>query len=392
MFVDIKERGLKMKLDILIKNGHVVDTTQGIDEVKDIGIYRGRIVDITNNTLELDKIVNAEGCYVFPGLIDFHTHLFYTGSGIAIKPDLLLSNGITSAVDAGTSGYANYEAFHQSVISNSTVKIRSFMNVYSGGQMGFNISEDFNPELFNENRIKDLKEKYKDEILGLKIRLGKEIVGDLGIEPLKAAIALAERVGGLSICIHTTNPPCKAGEIAKLLRKGDVYCHVYNGKENNIINENGKVYEEIKEARKRGVIFDAANGKSNYCNNVAAKAIKDNFLPDIISSDITSEKYNYGNHGRSLSFILSKYLSMNIDMKEIIKTVTEIPAKLMGMENEIGTLKPNAYGDVAIFKLIDRKVIHKDHKSDVFVGNKLLIPQMTVSNGKIVYCQEDFNL
>jgi len=164
--------------------------------------------------------------------------------------------------------------------------------------MDFNISEDFNPELFNENRIKYLKEKYKDEILGLKIRLGKEIAGDLGIEPLKVAIELAERVGGISIYVHTTNPPCKAGEIAKLLRKGYVYCPVFNGKENNIINENGNVYEEIKEVRKRGVTFDAANGKSNYCNYVAAQAIKDGFLPDIISSDITSEKYNYGNHGR----------------------------------------------------------------------------------------------
>lgn len=392
MFIDIKERGLKMKLDILIKNGHVVDTAQGIDEVKDIGIYRGRIVDIINNTLEADKIVNAEGCYVFPGLIDFHTHLFYTGSGIGVKPDLLLANGVTSAVDAGTTGCANYEAFYQSVISSSTVKIRSFVNAYSGGQMDFNISEDFNPDLFNENSIRNLKEKYKDEILGLKIRIGKEIVGDLGIEPLKEAIALAERVGGLSICVHVTNPPCKASEIAKLLRKGDIFCHVYNGKDNNIIDENGKVYEEVKEARKRGVIFDAANGKSNYCNNVAKLAIKDGFLPDIISSDITSEKHNYDNYGRSLSFILSKYLSMDIDMKEVIKTVTETPAKLMGMENEMGTLKPDAYGDVAIFRLIDKKVIHKDHKSDVFEGNKLLIPQMTLSNGRIVYCQEDFNL
>lgn len=381
-----------MKLDILIKNGHVVDTTQDIDEVKDIGIYRGRIVDIIDKTLEPDKIVNAEGCYVFPGLIDFHTHLFYTGSGIGVKPDLLLANGITSAVDAGTAGCANYEAFYQSVIADSNVKIRSFVNAYSGGQLDFNIIENFNPDLFNENSIRFLKEKYKDEILGLKIRIGKEIVGDLGVEPLKEAIALAERVGGLSICVHVTNPPCKASEIAKLLRKGDIYCHVYNGKDNNIINENGKVYEEVKEARKRGVIFDAANGKSNYCNNVAKLAIKDRFLPDIISSDITSEKHNYGNYGRSLSFILSKYLSMNIDIKEVIKTVTETPAKVMGMENEIGTLKPEAYGDVAIFKLVDKEVIYKDHKSDVFVGNKLLIPQMTLSNGRIVYCQEDFNL
>jgi dihydroorotase len=381
-----------MKLDVLIKNGHVIDTTQNIDEIRDIGIEGGKIIDIANETLDAEKIVNAKGCYVFPGLIDFHTHLFHTGSGLAVRPELVLSTGVTAAVDAGTSGCSNYEAFYKSVILNTSVKIKSFVNVYSGGQLDFNMIEDYNPKLFNEKSIRRLKEKYKNEILGLKIRIGKEVVGDLGIEPLQSTIELAERIGDLAVCVHTTNSPCKASEIVKMLRKGDIYCHAYNGRENNIIDENGKVYEEIKKARERGVIFDVANGRNNYCHDVAVAAIKDNFLPDIISSDITSGKYNYGNYARSLTFIMSKYVTMNIDMKEIIKAVTETPAKVMGMENQIGTLKAGAYGDVSIFKLIDQDVIHKDYKSEIFMGNKLLIPQMTLSNGEIVYCQENFNL
>lgn len=381
-----------MNYDILIRNGHVIDTTVGLNARKDIAILGNRIVDIENGTINAQHYVNAEGCYVFPGLIDYHTHIYYGGSEFAVNPDLLLPFGVTSTVDAGTCGYANFEVFYRNIVINSLLKIKSYLSVNPGGLFDPKYHVNYYSEFFNAPRIKRLKDKYRDQILGLKIMMSKVNVGEYGLDLLEATIALAEEIGDMNVVVHTTNPPCKAEEIADRLRPGDVFCHCFSGTGSTILEENEKISDKIIKAKNRGVIFDASNGISHYSHEVAEAAISQGFNPDIISTDIVSYALNTSNRTRSLPHLMSKYLGLGLDLNTIIKSVTETPARIMKMNGTIGTLKTGAVADVTIMKIIDKKVLFEDINNTYREYNKLFVPQMTICDGVVVYSYPEFNI
>lgn len=389
-----------MVLDILIKNGRVYDTSANMDEVKSIGVKGNKIVDITKlneSELKAERVIDANGCYVFPGLIDFHAHVFYNGAPICVEPNsAFLPNGVTSVVDAGSAGWGNYRSFYNSIITPSVVRIKSYLNVVNvglatlgGGPTGY--LENIDPKNFNRDKIIQTFEEYKHNLIGLKLRFSKDLLEDrnLYMEPLIETIKIAEEIG-CPICVHTTDPVIDAGELAEYFRPGDIYAHIYHGVGNIALDKDGKVLDKIKDARERGVIFDSSNGVAHFDFDVAYKAIEDGFLPDVISTDCTCKNCYNPSKVVNLPFIMSKYLNMGLSMKDIMKAVTTTPAKIMGLEGEIGTLAPGAAADVSIFKIIDKETIFEDTVGKTMVGKQLFKNQLTVRNGVVVFRQIDF--
>lgn len=386
-----------MRLDYIIRNGRVIDPSQNLDAVKDIYVRNSRVVSLPeNDTAECAHVINAEGCVVMPGWIDFHTHLFREGSNICINPDMMIAQGTTAAVDAGSAGSATYEAFCKSVIAQSMMRIKAFLTLYAGGQLDPKLIEDFNPELYNLDKIERVVEKHPDDLLGFKIRISRGVVpDDKGMDYLKAVVDIAENVGEkigrhIRVCVHTTNSPMSAGELASELRPGDIFCHCFQGAGNTIVLEDGSIDPGIIEARKRGVIFDSANGKGNFGVRTAERALAAGFKPDIISTDLTVDKFNMPPYCKNLPTLLSKYLAMGMSLNDIVMCVTETPAKVMGLDGKIGTLKPGAFANVTIVKHKSVKITHKDFKDDELTGDILLVPQLTMIDGEIQYCQTDF--
>ena len=376
-------------MNIKISGGHVIDPANNINSVQDIYISGKHIVDTSELGLP-SYTVNAHGCYVVPGLIDFHSHIFHGGSYWGMHPDLLLSTGVTTVVDAGTAGCANFEAFYKSVIIHSLIRIKAQINLFPGGIVGYNALEKYAFKNMHEKKYSELIDKYPDSIIGFKIRMGKEVVGQLGLSPLRQAVSFADRFS-LPVVVHGSNPPCTASELVENLRKNDVFCHFYHGKGMTILDENGKVQPAVKEAQKRGVLYDASNGASNFSIDVAKSAFTDKLFPDIISTDASPELFNYSYYSKNLPFIMSKYLTLGLPLKNIVKAVTQTPAKAIGMEGKLGTLKSGAYADIAIFKLINNKIEYRDNLGRSMQGDNILIPQMTILNGEIVFSQNNFN-
>lgn len=389
---------MKAEADFLIKNGRVVDPSRGIDRVMDVAVRGSHIVETGGEGAACTHVIDASGCIVAPGLIDFHTHIFYEGSGTGLRPDFMAAQGTTAAVDAGTAGTVNYEAFYKTVVVHSALRLKGFVTVYSGGQLDTRLCEDFDPALYNLDRLERVIDRYRDNILGLKIRISRGIVpNERGLDYLKYVVELAEELNrklgtDLRVCVHATNPPCTAGELAGCLRPGDIFCHCYHGNGNGIVREDGSIDPGVLAARARGVLFDAANGRSNFDVGTARRAMAAGFLPDIISTDLTVDKFNIPPYVKNLPTLLSKYLSFGMSLEQVLRAVTEVPARAMGLAGKIGTLAPGAWADLVILRLKEQRVVHRDWKGEELAGDVLFVPQLTMCGGEILFSQTDFFL
>ena len=374
-------------LDLLIINGHVIDPANQVDEVRPVAVYNGEIVPYEEGE-SARHTIDAAGRYVFPGLIDSHAHMFTEGTEIGIYPDLAyLPTGVTSAVDA-TAGVANYRLFRSAVIARSKVTIKSFLQMCSAGLATTSYHENINPKYFNPEKIARIYHENKDNILGLKIRQSEELAEGLGIEPLKATVAIADRIG-CPVEVHCTNIPVPTSEVLDLLRPGDIFEHVYQGVKNTILDENGRLYDCVRQARERGIHFDTAEGRKHGDFDVMRKAMKQGFVADFCSTDLVLASM-YRRSIFSLPNLMSRYIAMGIPMTQVVRMATQAPARLMGMEGVIGCLTPGARADIAIFRWVPQRQTYKDWKGSAFQADMLLKPELTIKDGDLVYCAPDY--
>lgn len=373
-------------VDYLIRGGRVIDPYRNFDGIADIAVKNGMIVSPEN--ADADHIVDASGCIVTPGLIDFHTHVasYITDLGIPAE-SIYFPSGVTTVVDAGSTGTANYEAF-RFLTMNSKIRVKAYLNVCPAGLATGAYHENLDPACFRRETMLRFLKKYSDQLLGLKLRSSKELVGAFGLEPLRAMLEIAEEAG-CPVVVHTTNPPAPPEVLAGMLRPGDVYAHVYQGKGETVVR-GGRVIPEMYGHQKRGVIFDAANGTNHFGIAVATACMAERFWPDIISTDLTTKSAYIPGKVFSLPFVLSKYLALHMPMPEIIRRATTNPARILGKEKDLGSLCEGTCADIAIHREISRPVVFSDFKGDTIEGDTLLKTEMTIREGTCVYRQIDF--
>jgi len=389
MHVTIQDKkGNIMVYDVLIRGGTLVDPGRNLEGEGEVFVQRGMIVDPPGDGIaEAEEVIDATGCLVLPGLIDFHAHLFFGGTEIGIEPDAaLLPQGVTTAVDAGSAGIANYEVFSSSVVARSTVRIKTFLNVSPGGLATTRYPEDVDPRHYDPERAAKLFERHRGELHGLKVRQSRSIVGTLGLGPLRATLQMAT-VLDCPVVVHTTDPPVSPGEIADCLRPGDVFCHVFHGTGQTILGASGTVLPEVRMARSRGVVFDAAPGRNNFAFAVARQALRQSFLPDIISTDLTVRTL-YRQPVFGLPHIMSKYLNLGVPLRDVVAACTTTPARFLGMDGKIGTLASGACADIAVLKQTVKRVQFRDTRGETVEGEEILVPQLTLRAGRVVYRQQ----
>ena len=377
---------MSKQIELVISGGVVIDPARNFHGLADVCINDGKIMASNpGEKIDAAQVIDATGCYVLPGLIDYHTHLFYGGTRIGVSPDsALLPQGVTTAVDQGSAGFSNIESFMDTVVEHSQVRIYCHLHVAPSGLESLPQNhEAVDPCLYDLKASSALFEKYAGKLLGLKIRQSSEIVGDMGLEPLKATIRMAADIC-CRVVVHTTNPPGDVGDLADLLRPGDIFTHMYQGKGHSIINSDGKIDRRICRARERGVLFDTADGRGHYSIDVCQRALADGMAPDIISTDLTAGNvYDLSVFG--LPLIMSKYLALGMSLEDVVRACTMTPANLIGMEGKLGTMAPEALADVAVFRLTDKSFSFTDFAGKSLVCHQLLLPQVTVSKGRVVY-------
>ena len=383
---------LAQNYSIVIKGGHVIDPKNNIDEVMDVAIDSGKIKLVAKNinTANALQVVNAEGMYVTPGLIDIHTHDFwgtepnqqYENGNLAIQPDgFTFRNGVTTVVDAGSSGWRTFPAFKAQTIDVSQTRVLAFLNIVGEGMRG---GYEQNENDMDPKMSALVARQYKNIIVGFKLA---HYEGHDWI-PADRAVQAGNMAGGIPVMVDFggSNPPLSIKELfLEHLRPGDIFTHCFaqlNGREFIVDTATNKVKPFVWEARKKGIIFDVGYGGISFAYSQAIPAIKDGFFPNSISTDLHVGSMNAAMKGMLTT--MSKFLAMGIDFKSLIEQSTWNPAKEINHE-ELGNLSVGAGADVAILTMREGKFGLFDYTGYKLETDKKLECQLTIRDGRIVY-------
>ncbi|GLB60157.1 amidohydrolase/deacetylase family metallohydrolase [Cytobacillus sp. NCCP-133] len=373
---------------LIIQDGFVIDPDNLSIKKMDIGILNGRFApvgEVLNQDQCKIQYLDATGYYVSPGFIDLHAHIFKDYTELGIDPDVVgVEQGVTTIVDAGSSGYDNFSIFKEEIINHSKTEILAFLNISKKG-LCHGLSELANIE--DLMKIEEAQEIFKCEksIVGLKARMSGSVVKDNGIKPLKHARKLADNLHK-PIMVHIGNPPPNLQEIFPILVQGDIVTHAFHGKKHGVLKQSGEMIPEGIDAIRRGVRFDVGHGTSSFSYKTMRKFKEKYNLSFTISTDIY--KNNYSHPVGSLMITMSKLLSLGYTLTEVVAAVTKQAADSLHL-SEQGTFKMGTRADMTIFSLEEKSVHLADSEGEELACHQILTPYMTLKTGKVAYKNKD---
>ena len=376
-------------VDLIIKNGTVVDPAQELQAQHDVAIQDGRIAALLepNSEVEATEIVDASGLLVTPGLIDTHVHIFSSFShyGVDVDPSCL-AKGVTTVLDAGSAGAQTFPAFKRYVIDVSDTRVLALLNIsnigmVSGAETDPAIGElEYLPHC-NVQAALDCIEANRDSILGIKVRLSRNLAADGRNEPQALALARqAAEAARLPMMVHFANSAVPIQQLLATLRPGDLLTHCYHPHVSGILDEDWRVYPEVRAAIERGILLDVGHGRGAFTFEVARAAIKQDIWPNTISSDLHA--YNINGPVFDLATTVSKLLHLGLPLMEALRCVTATSAEVLGMTGHIGTLAPGAKADIALLELAEGDFELMDVSGTVEVAGRKLIPRGVYRAGK----------
>jgi dihydroorotase len=375
------------KYDLLLRGGHVIDARNNVDGVRDVAIAAGKVavVAATIDQAEAAKVVDVSGLYVTPGLVDIHAHV-YTGTGEpgsyagdnSVYPDgFTFRVGVTTVVDAGGSGWRNFDDFKTRVIDRSRTRVLAFLNIVGHGMRGGTFEQ--NVADMDAQAAADTARKHRGLIVGIKTAhyAGPEWT------PVEHAVAAGTAADvPVMVDFGTDYPETRplAALVTTKLRPGDIYTHMYSGLRRELVD--GRPNPGMIDARARGVIFDVGHGGGSFLWRVAVPMIKAGFLPDSISTDLHIGSMNAGM--KDMLNVMSKFLAMGVPLPRVVAQATWNPAREIRQES-LGHLAPGAAADIAVLRLEKGRFGFIDMYGARLSGAERLIAEMTLKDGRIVY-------
>lgn len=373
----------KQDFDLLVKGGTVIDPAQKLHAPLDIAVRDGKIVEVSMDIPagRARQVVSADGKIVTPGLIDIHTHV-YDGVGIqGLNPDHFhLPRGSTTIVDAGSAGYLTIAGFRKYIVNASATRVFAMVDIGSLGLVnGINHAME-NLENVDAKATAQAVIDNKPATVGVKARLSKVVAGNNDMECLRRTRQAAE-TSRVPMMIHVGDTYSPLKDILAMLRKGDILTHYLHGEAHGVLDANGKIFPEVLEARQRGVIFDVGHGAGHFSFEIAEKVHQLGFLPDTISSDVTTRTVN--GPAYDLPTTLSKFLYVGMSLEDVIRTATIQPAHVFNYGAELGSLRAGVVADIAIFEVRQGQFEFTDSEGKKRTGVQKLIPAGTVRAGKL---------
>ena len=361
---------------LVIKGGRVIDPSAGLDAVRDVAIAGGRIAAINANIAAGDAdTIDARGKLVVAGLLDIHTHVARSADG----PPLVLQDGVTGWIDAGSQG-ADHIADTIAVARSSAQQGRVLVNIGRAGILPEGDTMDL--ARADVTAAREAIAKNRDFVVGVKARLSRDVAGANDYEVLRRAQEVASGFG-LPVMIHMGQTISPLSKLLPLLKRGDVVTHMFAPPPNSIIDDSGRILPVVTAARQRGVWFDVGNGQNGHMRWDTIEAImKTRFWPDTFSTDWNTNSKQTG--VIDLPNCMSKLLGYGMSVPEAIARATINPSRIFPVFKNRGTLKVGAPADVAVLELRDGSFEFLDNYQGKITGRQRFFPSETILAGKRV--------
>lgn len=370
--------------DLVVRNGILVDPGQGIHGRRDVAFKDGRVALVAEDIRpsEAARAVDVDGRYVFPGLIDLHTHVYPKVTDLGVDADAdCLAGGVTTSVDAGSAGSITFPGFRDYVLPHVKSRVYAYVHLSSIGLVNSRIGELKNMEYADPEGAARTIAAHPERCLGIKVRMAHHRVAGHIIEPLLMCLGVAERIG-CSIMIHITYPARPLAEMFDLLRPGDVITHLLHGRDETVVS-GGKVIEALWRAQRRGVGTDVGHGSGSFSFATARAALADGFRPTSISTDVHVRAAKDEPPRQMMGTVMSKFLALGMTLDEVVAATTIDAARTIRKDGEIGSLRPGLAGDLAVFELREGRFTFTDCEGETVHAEQKLVPALTVLGGEV---------
>ena len=372
--------------DLLIKGGRVIDPSQGINGDNDVAVEDGKIARVAPDipAAEASRVVEVKGKIVTPGLIDLHTHIYDGVNGNGVEADIGgVRAGVTTMVDAGSSGCDTYGGFPRHIIPNNATEIIPFLHICRTGLA--TTPDIFSPASIDLDRTIQVVEQNRDTIFGIKARMVSPALEIMGMEMPRMAKRAAKEAGvKLMVHIGDTEKRYDPGVIHQLLpilEEGDIVTHLFTANPGGVIDAEGKLVPEAKEAQERGVWLDTAHGRMNFSFDVGQRVLDQGLTPHCISTDLTLPGRQLTVH--SMTEMMTRFLAMEFTLEQVVEMCTLNPAKALGQEDRIGALKPGHQADISVLDLKEGDWVVYDVVGGARKTEKAVVPALTVKAGQV---------
>ena len=372
--------------DLLIKGGTVIDPAQNLNAIHDIAVENGKIARVAPDIPagEAAQVIDAQGKIVTPGLIDLHTHVYDGVNGNGVAADLGgVRAGVTTMVDAGSSGCDTYGGFPRHIIPNNATEIIPFLHICRTGLA--TTPDIFSPASIDLDKTIKTVEDNRDTIYGIKARMVSPALEIMGMEmPRMAKRAAVE--AGVKLMVHIGDTekrydPAVIHQLLPILEPGDILTHLFTANPGGVLDGQGKLVPEAKEARERGVWLDTAHGRMNFSFEVGQRVLDQGLLPHCISTDLTLPGRQHTVH--SMTEMMTRFLAMEFTLEQVVAMCTINPAKALGQEHRIGALTPGHQADISLLELKEGDWVVYDVVGGSRRAEKAVVPALTVKQGQV---------
>ena len=376
--------------NFVLKGGRVIDPASGRDGVLDIRVRGGTIEDVGFDLCpEHAAVIDVKDHIVTPGLIDVHLHLMKGLGAFGVDPDIFgVGSGVTTVVDAGSAGHTLLNVFRNYVTDNAKTRVLNYINLSTLGGVsgpGFSILAD--PRLIDEAKIEQAVEANRDIIVGIKIMATGGALGAQGLRPLDRARKLGDALK-LPLLVHIGESwtkdaaPVHVGDVLKYLRVGDIVTHMFTVHPGGLLDGNGKLWPQVRDAKASGVLMDVGHGLHNLNFDVARKVLDQGLHPDGVSTD--GHRGNRAGPVYDLPTTMAKLMALGFSLNQVIEMATTNAAKLLGRSGELGKLKVGEPAEISVLKIEEREWKAVDSQKGTIPAHQAIIPVYAV-RGETIY-------